>query len=129
LSNKHIAFFFLLVLVFIQLPFNAFHSHETDAHFIAKNSQSDIQHHCELDDLFCETGFDHTCEHGAHIKRVHPECFTCTYHFVKYFIGSVQTEVLNVCVYFNRQGSIEISDIKGAFAFHNSRGPPFFAVI
>jgi hypothetical protein len=118
-----------MVLIFIQLPFNAFHSHETDDHFYAKNSHSEFQHHCEIDDLFCETGFDHTCEHGAHIKSKHAECFSCSYQFVKYFMVSVQPEAFIVFVSSLSLCSFEISDSKGAFALQSSRGPPAFLAI
>jgi hypothetical protein len=124
LFRKNIALVFALFLGFIQLPFNAFHAHETDEHFVVINNPSENHHHCEIDELFCETGFNHDCEHGSHIKSEHPDCFTCEFHFVKHFIGSVQPE--NFCAFVKptvycfaltaQSNEIAIS--------YNNRGPP-----
>lgn len=127
LYKKHIALFFILVLGFTQLPFNAFHHHEEHEHFYVKNSSLEENHHCEIDDLFCETGYDHLCEHGSHIKAKHPDCFTCEFSFVKHFVQSVQPETN---VFFQEPTHC----IKGfdSQLFHysiafNNRGPPPFS--
>ncbi len=117
-----------MVLGIIQLPFNAFHTHETDEHYIVKNNHSASQHHCEIDELFCETGYDHSCEHGQHIKSEHPECFTCEFGFVKHFVGSVQPNLLKVFLKPTFYGFDLIEQSNEIAVSCNTRGPPFLVV-
>lgn len=124
LLQKHIALFFLGLLMATLVPYNALHSHEEHEHFLTAHHSHENEHHCEIDDLFCETGYDHACEHGTHIKADHPECFTCEFSFVKHFIHSVQTETY---IGFTIELAQVLATQKKASAFaqmFSSRGPP-----
>ncbi|MCG9880495.1 MAG: hypothetical protein MH472_07850 [Bacteroidia bacterium] len=82
--SKHIAIFFLLLFGLTLVPYNAMHKHEHDAHVAAMFNEQELElHHCELDELACQVSLLHECEHKNHITETHPDCFSCTFHFIK----------------------------------------------
>lgn len=59
------------------------HHHAEDEHLISlSHSETTENHHCELDDLFCQPFAGNHCEHGNHLQRETAKCFTCQFHFV-----------------------------------------------
>lgn len=80
-TYPHIALFLAALFLITVLPFNALHHHEEDEHLAVLHShQSDVSHHCELDDHFCQPTDKH-CEHPAHLQKTIAKCFTCNFHF------------------------------------------------
>lgn len=84
--NKHIALLFLCLFGVTLVPYNALHLHEHDEHVAAMFSEYEsVQHHCELDEYACQVSLLHPCEHKTHIAQTHPDCFSCTFHFLKIY--------------------------------------------
>ncbi len=83
--QKHIALFLVLLMGFSVLPYNAFHHHAEDEHLAAMLGHQEANHHCELDAYFCQDALSNHCEHHAHISETHPECFSCSFHFIKHY--------------------------------------------
>lgn len=123
--GKHIALLFLCLFGVTLIPYNALHLHEHDAHVAAMFSeQEEAQHHCELDEYACQVSLLHACEHKNHIAETHPECFSCTFHFIKNYQHTVflfQTLLVQqayVFTYINtNSGSIQPPA-------ESNRGPP-----
>lgn len=59
------------------------HNHEEDEHVaLMSRHEHNSQHHCELDDHFCQPGLSDHCEHTSHIQKTLTRCFSCHFHFV-----------------------------------------------
>ncbi|MFN6081705.1 MAG: hypothetical protein ACK44P_02850 [Bacteroidota bacterium] len=84
--KKHLSHIALALFVIFQitlLPFNALHQHAEDEHLASLlHNETMENHHCDLDDLFCQPGVGYHCEHGNHLQRETAKCFTCQFHFV-----------------------------------------------
>jgi hypothetical protein len=66
------------------VPYNALHLHAHDEHVAAMlHAQNEVKHHCELDEFACQLSLLHACDHKSHIATSHPDCFSCTFHFIK----------------------------------------------
>ncbi|MCF8254370.1 MAG: hypothetical protein K9J84_07300 [Bacteroidia bacterium] len=62
------------------------HFHEAEEHaFESHFAKAEENHHCQLDDYFCQEGISHSCEHSHHISQSLTKCFWCQFHFVKSF--------------------------------------------
>ncbi len=89
LGKKHIAVLLTILLGVSLLPYNALHYHQEDHHLEALYASNEDAHHCDLDISNCQGEFDKQCNHGQHLSSHHAKCFTCQFHFVKGYIGSV----------------------------------------
>jgi hypothetical protein len=107
------------------IPYNAFHLHEHDAHVAAMFSeQEELQHHCELDEYTCQVSLLHACEHKNHIAQTHPDCFSCTFHFIKNYQHTAFLFQTNLV----QQAHVFIDTISNSGSIHlpaeSNRGPP-----
>lgn len=123
--NKHIALLFLCLFGVTLIPYNALHLHEHDEHVAAMFSEQElVQHHCELDEYACQVSLLHACEHKSHIAETHPDCFSCTFHFLKnyqhtaFLFQSILVQQAHVFTHINtKSGSIHPPA-------ESNRGPP-----
>jgi hypothetical protein len=85
--SKHIAGLLLLLFGITLLPFNFLHHHAEDEHALAMHHhESNAQHHCELDDYFCDVSAStQHCEHPQHMAKTIAKCFSCEFHFIKHY--------------------------------------------
>jgi hypothetical protein len=61
------------------------HHHDEDDHVIATHFHKAKEHHCELDEQFCQPSLNEHCGHDTHIAKPIGKCFTCAFHFIKYY--------------------------------------------
>jgi hypothetical protein len=66
------------------IPFNAFHQHEIDRHVSAILNQNS-NHHCDLDNNFCQLDLTQHCSHDFHLSKTITKCLNCLFHFIKTF--------------------------------------------
>lgn len=96
--SSHISTILLVLFSITYMPVNLLHHHAEDEHAIAMHNQNEAaQHHCELDDYFCDVSnqTEH-CEHPQHIAKSIAKCFSCEFHFVKHYqniIYNYRTEI------------------------------------
>lgn len=125
----HIAWLFLLVFGVTIIPYNALHLHAHDEHVAAMlNEQDETKHHCELDEYSCQLSLLHACEHKSHIAETHPDCFACTFHFIKNYQHATflfQTNLVHHAYVFNytnpNSGNIQPPS-------ESNRGPPLSCI-
>jgi hypothetical protein len=68
------------------MPFNLLHHHHEDEHVAYLHQHDDYkEHHCELDNNFCEANEIENCHHTHHLQKNIPDCFVCDIHFVKHY--------------------------------------------
>lgn len=65
------------------MPINLLHHHAEEDHAIAYLLHQETEHHCELDDQFCQPNTLHACNHDTHIAKPIGHCFVCEFHFIK----------------------------------------------
>lgn len=82
---KYIALFFTVVFAFTLIPYNAIHQHEEDLHEIALVQGNKSQHHCHLDENYCDELSSADCGHPSHISKPIAKCFICKFNFTKTF--------------------------------------------
>lgn len=87
----------------------------------------DEEHHCELDDHFCQPSGLQTCEHKEHIQAPVSKCFSCEFHFIKIFDTQASLHL---------HATVKEADVQPAFipgALHEAlillanKGPPAVA--
>jgi len=88
-GRKYIALLLSILLGVSLLPYNALHFHQEGHHLEALYASNEDSHHCDLDISNCQGEFDKQCNHGQHLSIHHAKCFTCQFHFVKGYIGSI----------------------------------------
>jgi hypothetical protein len=126
--NKHLPHIALVLLVLFQitlLPFNALHHHSEDEHLSSllhnKNTEN---HHCDLDDLFCQPSAGYLCEHGNHLQRETTKCFTCHFHFVSSIdLTHHNSSFINLAVTVKFKPYFSLA-YKGATVLLLNKGPP-----
>jgi len=121
----HIACLFLLVFGVTLVPYNALHLHAHDEHVAAMlHAQNEVKHHCELDEFACQLSLLHACDHKSHIATSHPDCFACTFHFIKNYQHTtflIQTILVQHAYVFNYSNP-NSGNIQAPVA--SNRGPP-----
>ncbi len=78
----------VLAAIFIAtlIPFHAFHKHLEEEHFVEININNDSKnhnHHCKLDENYCQDLLIKHCEHNQHVSESVEKCFISQYHFIK----------------------------------------------
>lgn len=78
----------VLAAIFIAtlIPFHAFHKHLEEEHFVEININNDSKnhnHHCKLDENYCQDLLIKHCEHNQHVSESVEKCFVSQYHFIK----------------------------------------------
>lgn len=126
--SQYIAILLLAFFAVTLLPFNALHQHAEDEHMAAMlHHEYHPEHHCDLDEQFCQSEPNDDCGHDTHVANSHPKCFTCDFQFIKLF---ETTDLSAVCT----QASIQATYRKcsqmmldKAFIFVGNKGPPAVA--
>ena len=105
------------------IPFNAFHQHELDSHISAILNQNS-NHHCELDNDFCQQDLSQHCGHDFHLSKTLTKCFSCQFHFIKAFDILKNESNLSIgCIpYFHSKHRTK--DTFLANIFQLNKGPP-----
>lgn len=94
LKNKvpYIALALLAVFTVTIMPFNLLHHHAEDEHLaILLSHKNHPEHHCELDNHFCQPQIEKECGHESHIQATITKCFSCEFHFIKHFESEQST--------------------------------------
>lgn len=84
--GSHISILLLAIISIAWLPYNVFHTHDSDTHLqhIVSGDHSH-EHHCEMDSYVCQDVFTRDCEHASHLSAYHANCFICEFVFTKHF--------------------------------------------
>jgi hypothetical protein len=126
--RKHIALFLVGIFSLSFLPINLLHFHEADEHaFESHLAKAEENHHCQLDDYFCQEGISNTCEHSQHISQTLAKCFWCQFHFVKSFTHKSTDLVLAVLESHFHFAFIKDSFQKKLVFLPTNKGPPIIA--
>ncbi|MES2656656.1 MAG: hypothetical protein V4620_13760 [Bacteroidota bacterium] len=75
----------VLAAIFIAtlIPFHAFHEHMEIVHHVASASKNTEDHHCKLDENYCQDSSLKHCDHKQHVAESGEKCFVSKYHFIK----------------------------------------------
>jgi hypothetical protein len=123
--KKYTPFLFIALLGATILPYNLLHHHAEDEHALAILKHTvNSQHHCDLDDYFCETTNQHACEHPHHLANTLEKCFSCDFHFIKHYDASVLCDVGVPHFCFNFSLPHQINIPLSAFKLISNKGPP-----
>lgn len=124
--QSHIAWCLLCLFGITFLPFNAMHHHALDEHGMAQHVDAlKTQHHCELDEYFCETSNEETtCEHPQHIASTLTKCFSCDFHFIKHYRIGHFTVPQCQQITFSLYKSHWATPLLDALVFISNKGPP-----
>lgn len=102
------------------------HHHAEDDHVgYVHSKNTNKNHHCELDDYFCQDNLNSTCEHPEHLKNRLENCFTCEFHFIKHF---EQTQLFEG---FNNEKGLQVyspatvKKTRAILLYICNKGPPF----
>lgn len=122
--KSYIGILQLLLFSMSQLPYNAFHFHGEEDHILASHLAKEKNHHCELDDFYCQDGISHDCEHNSHIGKSIPQCFSCQFHFINQ-LSLVQQEILRVNLYSKLMfAKVIVTDSEKSLPRAANKGPP-----
>lgn len=104
---------------------NFLHHHAENEHELAMQTHAEKeQHHCELDDYFCQTTNEASCEHPLHIAAALTKCFSCDFHFIKHYqITDFFSPVYKPLTFNLLQGN-EVNLLLDALVFISNKGPP-----
>ncbi|TAE86778.1 MAG: hypothetical protein EAY81_05125 [Bacteroidetes bacterium] len=127
--QPYIAWCLLCLFGITFLPFNALHHHAIEEHALAMHvDATHTQHHCELDDYFCKTNNETSCEHPKHIAATLAKCFSCDFHFIKHY-SLAHYYTLNYGLFtYNLFQSYQPSQLLEALVLISNKGPPTVAV-
>ena len=76
--------FLIGIIALTIIPPSLFHAHEEHGHLVSK-IKNDPNHHCKLDEQFCENLPQKNCENHQHLSTPNEKCFTCDYHFLNHY--------------------------------------------
>lgn len=108
------------------IPVNFLHHHAEDEHGAAMhNHELAEQHHCELDDYFCDvsTQTQH-CEHPQHIAKTTAKCFSCEFHFVKHYQTSSSQVNSETPILYTQYKTFTPASLRKALILLSNKGPP-----
>lgn len=111
------------LMVISIMPFNAFHKHTSDLHTDALLDH-DFTHHCELDEAICGPETLHPCTHTAHIGTPLPDCFSCTFSFIKHYTPGESVTQNPISVYCTLSTRIWFSIPSTPAPVCMNKGPP-----
>lgn len=117
----------LLVLFSITfLPVNFLHHHAEDEHAMAMHNHIKAeQHHCELDDYFCDvSNQSEHCEHPQHIAKTVAKCFSCEFHFVKHYQNNTFSYSTQITVLYTLYKPFTPLGLSKANILLSNKGPP-----
>ena len=124
--HRYIASLLLVLFCITFVPVNFLHHHAEDEHTVAMhNHQLAEQHHCELDDYYCEasTQTQH-CEHPQHIAKTTANCFSCEFHFIKHYQTNTIQFGLETPVKFTQYKQHTPTLLRKAIIMLSNKGPP-----
>lgn len=108
------------------MPLHLLHHHAEDGHAMAIHNQNKTeQHHCELDDYFCDvsTQAKH-CEHPQHIAKTIAKCFSCEFHFVKHFQSCPFSYSTKITLRITKYKPFTPPGLRKANILLSNKGPP-----
>jgi hypothetical protein len=108
------------------IPFNALHHHAEDEHAMAMHLHKVEEHHCELDEQFCQPSLNDHCGHYTHLAKPISKCFACTFHFIKHFESKafeITTTAISQQYLF---AQFVPSNLHSAWIYLSNKGPPSF---
>jgi hypothetical protein len=124
LFKSHIAVVLLLLFGITLLPYNFLHHHAEDEHGLMLSGHiHEEEHHCELDELFCQPNAEH-CSHDQHISKTIAKCFSCEFHFIKHFDKDNITFSCLSTEYLNKYSSNYSAQLHEALILLSNKGPP-----
>ena len=124
--HPYIATLLLVLFSITFVPVNFLHHHAEEEHATAMhNHQLAEQHHCELDDYYCDasTQTQH-CDHPQHIAKTTANCFSCEFHFIKHFQTNTNQYGLDTPVEFIQYTQHTPTSLREALILLSNKGPP-----
>jgi hypothetical protein len=124
--HRYIASLLLVLFCITFVPVNFLHHHAEDEHAAAMhNHQLAEQHHCELDDYYCDasTQTQH-CDHPQHIAKTTANCFSCEFHFIKHFQTNTNQYGVETPVKFTQYTQHTPTLLRKAIILLSNKGPP-----
>jgi hypothetical protein len=102
---------------------NALHHHLPEQHIAAILSHNK-KHHCLLDQQFCMNLPAGHCGHDAHLSETIPSCFSCQFHFIKYFNLPSEAIIRLVSNFGTIPSFPAYSKVMGFIVLQTNKGPP-----
>jgi hypothetical protein len=108
------------------MPVNFLHHHAEDEHAAAlHNHKLAAHHHCELDDYYCDASTETKhCEHGQHIAKTTPNCFSCEFHFIKHYQPNTNQFGVENPLKFTQYTQHTPASLRKATILLSNKGPP-----
>jgi hypothetical protein len=126
-ASSHIVLLLLGIFSVTFIPFNVLHHHAEDEHAVAILLHNAHEHHCELDEQFCQPAVNTDCGHDTHLAKPISKCFSCAFHFIKHF-ESKAFEISNIIV--SQQylfAQFVPSNLRNVWICLSNKGPPFLS--
>ena len=107
------------------MPVNFWHHHAEDEHAAAMHHHSKTaQHHCELDDYFCDVTAGEHCTHPQHVATTTAKCFSCEFSFVKHYTLPTAYFEATATLCKNIYATVWASTLHKALILDANKGPP-----
>lgn len=123
-ATSHITLVLLGIFAVTFIPFNVLHHHAEDEHIAAIHLHKAKEHHCELDEQFCQTTLGTHCGHDTHIAKPISKCFSCEFHFIKHFESNVFKIANNSFSHQHLFAQFVPSNLRNTFVYLSNKGPP-----
>jgi hypothetical protein len=123
--QAYIAFVLFVLFSITFMPVNFWHHHAEDEHVEAMHHHNKAaQHHCELDDYFCNVTAGEHCSHPQHLATTTAKCFSCEFSFVKHYTLPAIYFQSPVAFHQNTYATVWANPLHKALILDANKGPP-----